>query len=891
MTRRTHRRRWLAGTLLALLLPLAWVAVDRPWERDAPQEPLPVQIAAPGAPASMGTPPTLAGPAQHRATSLPGSTAGPTIEVEVVSAQGLPVEGAEVQAASLARFRAAAARAQQVWDERAGVSGAKTGAGGRAAVPVRAEWGLLAVRATFGERATAPRLGAGPGEVVRLVLPDHPELLVEVSSAEEGPVADALVVGVGQASSGHPVRLEARTGPDGTCRLLVPGLRFGRLSLAVSAPRHADAYELAPPGATRVSISLRPAPDVSLTLLDAARQPVSGAVYWRIEVPEEGSGVRTWSRHPARQTAAPQGVAVLSGVPPEARLLVCAVGSEGRCACALIDPARSQELVLSASAQVAGRAVDERGAAVAGLRVELVPAAGSGVLPALFAAALGDLPFLAAESDGLGAFALPAVPSAPEGLVYGLRVVALDQRGACRVSDLVAPTEVSTAPGRLSEVELRVRMQGPTRISGVVRDADGRPVAGAQIALGYTDLEVRAVSGPDGAYAFEECGLGSFQLHCRAEGFVEHMSAEQHRLPSGQIVHDIELAAGGSLSGTLLDSGGSPAQGVILVAVGPDAARRATATTGRDGTFRLPGLAPGRYRVTGMLAGAGGMPPAWDLSVPQGAPATLRLPARQPTGSVQVKVQGASPATLGAGAVHLYPTVPARPSHAPTSRSDATFVFEGVPLGAYLAVWHDGGEGGAESRLGLVEVASAPRTAAFSLPPAGVVAGRVSSAAGQPLGGLSVSVHEAGSGLAFLLRRQLRTEADGSFSLSLGEGDYDVRAHGSDVATSTARIRVAPGSAPQRLLLTAEPSGSLQVVLRGYGTAPLAAVSVVLTGPSLIRWSAPCLRKDGALALAVPGIPAGGYRMTIAVDGEPVADAGVTVAAGAPARFEQEAPR
>lgn len=170
------------------------------------------------------------------------------------------------------------------------------------------------------------------------------------------------------------------------------------------------------------------------------------------------------------------------------------------------------------------------------------------------------------------------------------------------------------AAGGLSEVRLAVT--GSIRISGIVVDAVGVPVAGADIVIldptgAWPEVVARART--DGTFAIHPA-----PRHCnvsaRADGFAP--STQRYVMAgAGAQLDGLRLVLpgpGGSLTGTAFDAAGQPVADVV-VGLGPirrgqpilslpDGTRgspppRPETSTGTDGTFRLIGLEPGTHSV------------------------------------------------------------------------------------------------------------------------------------------------------------------------------------------------------------------------------------------------------------------------------------------------------
>ncbi|MEJ8281228.1 MSCRAMM family protein [Pseudonocardia spirodelae] len=142
---------------------------------------------------------------------------------------------------------------------------------------------------------------------------------------------------------------------------------------------------------------------------------------------------------------------------------------------------------------------------------------------------------------------------------------------------------------------------GPA-VVGTVRGRSGTPLAGATVTV--TDLDGRqhgrTVSGGDGTYAVGLPTGGTYLVVTRTEGAGP--DAGLVAVGSAPARHDVAVAAGGVVRGTLADAGGRPVAGAVtlidtageVVAHAPtDAAGRFLAETPGTGPHTLTATAPG----------------------------------------------------------------------------------------------------------------------------------------------------------------------------------------------------------------------------------------------------------------------------------------------------------
>lgn len=189
------------------------------------------------------------------------------------------------------------------------------------------------------------------------------------------------------------------------------------------------------------------------------------------------------------------------------------------------------------------------------------------------------------------------LPFAPE---WGHSPVHLDARAGQHVRGLV------------------VHLVPAAEIVGRVVDGERRPVADAEVRLLGVASEAALVSIPD---RFTSDAAGEFRftapvgstLEARKPGFAPGR-AELDLLASlaGRVTvalgppHE-PLGEPAAIAGRVVAEGGGPVPGALVSVAREPAFREglavAQATTGEDGAFELPGLDPGRYRLTARAEG------------------------------------------------------------------------------------------------------------------------------------------------------------------------------------------------------------------------------------------------------------------------------------------------
>nr|WP_240489857.1 carboxypeptidase-like regulatory domain-containing protein [Actinomadura atramentaria] len=134
-------------------------------------------------------------------------------------------------------------------------------------------------------------------------------------------------------------------------------------------------------------------------------------------------------------------------------------------------------------------------------------------------------------------------------------------------------------------------------IGGVVRGADGAPVAAAALTLidvGGRQLG-RAVTGPDGGYSLPTPGPGSYVLIASTAG--HEPQAATLVVGDRPVEFDLLLTGGGGLAGTVRGTGGEPVADAAVVVTDVRGEVVGTARSGADGAYALTDLAAGAYTL------------------------------------------------------------------------------------------------------------------------------------------------------------------------------------------------------------------------------------------------------------------------------------------------------
>ncbi|WP_030973921.1 MFS transporter [Streptomyces sp. NRRL S-1824] len=260
------------------------------------------------------------------------------------------------------------------------------------------------------------------------------------------------------------------------------------------------------------------------------------------------------------------------------------------------------------------------------------------------------------------AAALAEVPSGAAALV------AEGAAGVTSVDTLEAPA--ATTPG--------------TAVRGVVRGAEGVPVAGAAvtlISLGGRQLG-RSVAQADGSYGVQAPGSGSYVLIASADGFQPQASTVV--VGDEQLSYDILLVGTSGLAGTVRAAeSGAPVDGAMVIVTDVRGDVLATGKSTENGEFTFAELVPGA--VTVAVNAAGYRPLALPVEI--GGQGVTRIDAALQSGAL---VQG----VVRAGAA-LRPLPDARVTlvdaagnvvATSTTGEDGAYAFADLDAGEYSVI-------------------------------------------------------------------------------------------------------------------------------------------------------------------------------------------------------------
>ncbi|WP_327333959.1 DHA2 family efflux MFS transporter permease subunit [Streptomyces anulatus] len=205
-----------------------------------------------------------------------------------------------------------------------------------------------------------------------------------------------------------------------------------------------------------------------------------------------------------------------------------------------------------------------------------------------------DAPAEASAADGTAEVPVPAVVGAAGLASEGAAgVTSVDTAGAPADAPAPVPAPYDTVDG----------VRG-TPVHGVVRGAEGAPVARAAvtlISLGGRQLG-RSVARPDGGYTLDAPGSGSYVLIASADGFQPQASTVV--VSEEPLAFDILLSGTSGLAGTVKAAeSGAPVDGAMVVVTDVRGDVLATGASGPAGEFAFGELIPGSVTVAVNAAG------------------------------------------------------------------------------------------------------------------------------------------------------------------------------------------------------------------------------------------------------------------------------------------------
>ncbi len=411
--------------------------------------------------------------------------------------------------------------------------------------------------------------GAGTGRLVVLV----------TWEADGQPAADIGVTAV-FFDGPDPLRNERSGLTDAAGRFEVPDARTGRV-VAYLDRANGDRAEVRAGETTELRLAIPAGVLVRGLVVDGAGQAVPGASIWLGMGPDEGHVVGragTDGRFELRDVWTNCSVGALAeGHVPS---LLANIDDNGT---------HAQEVVLELGddgASLAGRVLDSGGSPLAGALVMVGPRGGWPRPQDGSALFVSGQPRRRLRTDDTGTFVVRDLPAGSVPIEAGLRGHSpwigwhLLQPGGENRLDIVLPDSAVVA--------------------GVVADAQGKPVAGAQLSSGeYGGLEwVESVSGADGRFELRDVGVGDIRVIASTKDLGK--DEVQLQVAAGaRLEWNPRLGAGLQIFGRVEQAAGGPAVGYRVEGLFTQGrAVQVEAVTDGHGRFTIDNCADGPHTLS-----------------------------------------------------------------------------------------------------------------------------------------------------------------------------------------------------------------------------------------------------------------------------------------------------
>ncbi len=547
--------------------------------------------------------------------------------------------------------------------------------------------------------------------------------------------------------------------------------------------------------------------------------------------------------------------------------------------------AETQDVPLTRGSTLAGRVMDEEGRPIEGATV-MVSRGGEDVFRAFIRSM---------EGEG-------AVRTGRDGSFRATRLAPGEsQRLDVRHDDYEerALGGISLPPGG-TRSGVSVVLRRGLSVRGVVKDEEGRPLAGAEVNLSSARTvragrggvqmsfvgpgsQLRRETGADGRFEFRGLKAGDYTVSARRPGF-SRATVDPVNVAEARAAEPLELVLkpGATISGILRDKAGAGASGWSVSAraasqaggpiFGPGSIR-SEEPTAPDGVFYLEGLTAGETYELQVMGQAGLGPRKAGVVAPAEGVELVVTGTGQIRGRVvdgdsgravpdfqvryQPDAQGGMRFVMRMGPGRGRGPYEKQPFHA----EDGSFVLEDVAAGRWtVEAFAPGYQAGSASAVSVGE-GEATEGVEVRLSKGGVITGKVlESRGGRPIPDATVRAGLSGGGPGGMIRmggeggdNEAATDAEGRYEIAgLAPGTWTVTASHPDWSEATANVELkeAPATADIRLGKGGAVAGTVVA-----GGRPVAGAQVALSaaGDSGFR--------------AGPGMMGGGEQSALSDEG------------------------
>lgn len=792
---------------------------------------------------------------------------GPAVHVsgQVVDEAGRPVEGAKVETlTNPADYRTARTEERRSW----------SGADGRFTLRQLPAGRVHKVMASKEGFAPASRLADSMAPVL-LTLRHGTVAAGRVVDEHGRPVEGAeLILHPAEEDPTPRPALRFRAVSDARGSFRLANVSSGRFDLRAIRPGFTEADVrgiVIPEGEPRADlgeITLLPGAAIEGIVVDERDRPVQGA---EVELTPFGPDfdARFFFREPVR--SGPDGRFRIADLPRGTRVGLKARHRDlapAEIAGVEAPTAEPVRLRLVRPRSLEGRVKDRHGEPVAGARLHFSEAAGS-PLGGGWARQPAQ-----ATSDAEGRFVL-------SGLKPGTAYVTATATGyRTRSAQPVEIPEEGQAP------PLEITLEPGTFLEGTVRDSRGEPVPGARVYIQGVETfgsEMIVPVDEQGRYEVIDLEPGRFRLQASSRGGPGARAELEVRPGRNRL--DLRLSEGTEVSGRIVDSQGAPVPGASLSLESvprdgemPMFLGEVQAVSSGDGSFVFEGVSEGEYRLTGRRQGyapatlpgvqvAGAPVSGLELRLGPGAVIRGRLLGLDPAEVSRVQVMAHSP---DQGIYPLFGVVD--PS--------GNYRIQDVPAGDWDLMAHFSSPEVVRAR---VEVSPGDQEIVQDLefPSGFTLTGRVLlDRSPLPRAQIFVASNDPerpGGGHG-------ETAHDGTFRMQrVPAGTYVLRVISSALVLHAETLEIGG----DRDLVIEVATGAVEGRLLSPEGLPVAGAAVSLTGEDPERaFLGPKASSDDQGAFALPGVPAGTYKVTVKAEGFAPAEGRVVVTPGATARVD-----
>ena len=415
------------------------------------------------------------------------------------------------------------------------------------------------------------------------------------------------------------------------------------------------------------------------------------------------------------------------------------------------------------------------------------------------------------------------------------------------------------------EVTLKIRAAGS--ISGVVHNAEGKPIAGALVLPHqrdtngvYDDIRAngfRTKSDANGQFTLANIQAGKWKLYARAKGYAALVT---DYIAVGEKNAQLVLTGGGSIKGRVIDDATKQGAPNLSVVLGSDAGERGSysAKTDKDGNFQISNVRPADYvaRLESPVLVLTGNAKA---TVTDGKEATVELHVVR-GGSVAGRVYDKD-TNVGIAGAKMRADGPGKGAEA-TSDASGNYRINGLVEGNYQVVRSETpgyGRGDWRERSQVaVKLGQDITGVDFPCTKGAPVSGAVFDRDGQPAAKARIEARSGNQGDY----ADAQTKDDGTFEVfGLQASDkLSLRAQKDDLVSEIAGPMPLPAEGVQGIVLTLGTEAGIDGVVVDNNGRPVANVGIMATSGE-VGFGGASERSDPKGAFKVRKLSQGTYKL------------------------------